>query len=341
MSYTFVYEGNKKTAVKIEHISVRHSFPVTMILDVTPELAEKFLIQNTRNRKLRSAHLKAIVRELKEGKWQFNGDALRFDSKGTLVDGQHRLHAILLSGVTAKTLVMFGLAPEVYEDIDKIRSARKTTDYVDAQLKEKFAQNGLTKKAQAAYASIAGLLQPYYKAIEEGSKFTGDVASQAEFGIAGRASYAVKELDCDLLMKIASAVSVDGVTRVLKGGTPQSLGAGLYILAKSTPNFNRAPELAFLFFQMLVVGVSCDDLRNSAVLHLREELMLMTHEVYKEKHSRNKHKYVIGIMIIAWNHFISNKTMKTSKATKFNWNPNKDEFPVILKTFNQVRKSYK
>lgn len=81
----------------------------TEIVDVTPELARTWLKANTRNRNLRQADVEKYARDMRAGRWQFTGEAIKFSKTGVLLDGQHRLHAIVKAGVPVKTLVIWGI----------------------------------------------------------------------------------------------------------------------------------------------------------------------------------------------------------------------------------------
>lgn len=88
------------------------------LVDVTPDLAEKWLGQNTHNRHLRDQAILAYARDMEAGNWTENGEALKFAKDGTLLDGQHRLHALVLSGMTIKMLVVTGLDNSAQETMD-------------------------------------------------------------------------------------------------------------------------------------------------------------------------------------------------------------------------------
>lgn len=88
------------------------------VLDVTPELAEKWLAQNTHNRTLRENKVMAYARDMEAGQWAENGEAVKFAADGTLLDGQHRLHAVTLSGATVRMLVVTGLPNVAQETMD-------------------------------------------------------------------------------------------------------------------------------------------------------------------------------------------------------------------------------
>lgn len=94
------------------------------IVNVTPSLAERWLKANTRNRRLYPADVAKLARDMREGRWRFTGEPIKFDWNHVLLDGQHRLSAIVESGVSLQMLVIFDLEPESQElmDIGKSRT---------------------------------------------------------------------------------------------------------------------------------------------------------------------------------------------------------------------------
>ena len=97
-----------------------------MTVDITPELAATYLQCNVNNRNVRPLWVKALARDMKNGAFKNNGDAIRFDSTGNLIDGQHRLLAVLESGVTLREqIVVYDIAQEAVNTID---SGAKRTD---------------------------------------------------------------------------------------------------------------------------------------------------------------------------------------------------------------------
>lgn len=92
--------------------------PAYDVKDVTPALAEKWLNQNTHNRNLRDKAVLAYARDMEAGNWAENGESIKFAKDGTLLDGQHRLSAVVLSGVTVKMFVVTGLDNGSQETMD-------------------------------------------------------------------------------------------------------------------------------------------------------------------------------------------------------------------------------
>lgn len=72
---------------------------------ITPKQAEKYLQFNTSNRNLRKSLVSQYARDMTNGKWRLTHQGVAFNCDGTLLDGQHRLKAIVESGVTVQMLV--------------------------------------------------------------------------------------------------------------------------------------------------------------------------------------------------------------------------------------------
>ena len=89
---------------------------------ITPTLAAKYLETIKLERRLTNTHVKMLARRLKDEHWEhLNGDAICFDSKGHLVDGQHRLQAVVTSGCSIVTFTIRGVQPDIYYGKDKGR----------------------------------------------------------------------------------------------------------------------------------------------------------------------------------------------------------------------------
>ena len=85
---------------------------------ITPEFAAKILENNPSNRNIKRDHVAAIARDMAAGRWQINGDAIRMNGDGSLIDGQHRLSACVMAGVPFQTVVITGLSHDVRATID-------------------------------------------------------------------------------------------------------------------------------------------------------------------------------------------------------------------------------
>ena len=84
----------------------------TEIINVTPELATEWLQFNIGNRDPKPRKIAQYARDMAAGRWAMTGEAIKFAASGRLIDGQNRCYAIIKSGATIPTLVVFGLADD-------------------------------------------------------------------------------------------------------------------------------------------------------------------------------------------------------------------------------------
>lgn len=88
---------------------------------VTADLATDLLKRNRKNRPVSRREVDRLKRILEAGKFRYNGEAVKFDKKGNLKDGQHRLTAVAESGVPADMLIVTGLDENVFTTLDQGR----------------------------------------------------------------------------------------------------------------------------------------------------------------------------------------------------------------------------
>jgi hypothetical protein len=86
--------------------------------NVTPKVAERLLNANQRNRNLRPRRVTALAGAMQRGEWELNGESIKVAEDGSLIDGQHRLAAVMASGVTVPMIVVRGLPSQVLATID-------------------------------------------------------------------------------------------------------------------------------------------------------------------------------------------------------------------------------
>ncbi len=93
--------------------------PVTAtIMEVTPHQARAWLLKNNMNRPVNKDNLALLAKEMKSKNFHLTGESIKIAEDGTLLDGQHRLMAIVESGIAVKMFVMKGLPKEAFKFID-------------------------------------------------------------------------------------------------------------------------------------------------------------------------------------------------------------------------------
>lgn len=90
----------------------------TKTLLITPEMAKEMLERNTKNRPIQSRRVTLYARDMSAGKWLQSGETIKFSVGGKLLDGQHRLHAIVKSNKPISTICVYDLEDEVFEVVD-------------------------------------------------------------------------------------------------------------------------------------------------------------------------------------------------------------------------------
>lgn len=88
---------------------------------VTPKVAKEWLGKNQNNRPLSQSAVDVLVEAIRNDEWVQNGEAIKFSASGVLIDGQHRLEAIVQTGRTLEMVVVRGLEEESFNTIDQGR----------------------------------------------------------------------------------------------------------------------------------------------------------------------------------------------------------------------------
>lgn len=83
--------------------------PTATVISVTPDIAKRWLGRNVMNRNVRELIVDGYARDMAAGKWELTGEPIKFERDGTLLDGQHRLHAVIKSNTTVLMFVVRGL----------------------------------------------------------------------------------------------------------------------------------------------------------------------------------------------------------------------------------------
>ena len=115
---------------------------------ITPEVAHLYLQSNTANRPLSESNIRLLAAAIRRGEWQLTHQGIAFDQDGVLLDGQHRLLAVVESGVAVEMMVTRGLSSESFAamDINRRRTAGQAVTMLGGALAGK---NGNLQAATA------------------------------------------------------------------------------------------------------------------------------------------------------------------------------------------------
>lgn len=88
------------------------------VVNVTPVMAFEWLKRNRKNRAINRSHVARLSRDMAAGRWVATPQPIIFDVDGDLIDGQHRLTAIVDCGVAVQSTVCDNAPRESLRGID-------------------------------------------------------------------------------------------------------------------------------------------------------------------------------------------------------------------------------
>ena len=113
----------------------------TVTLTIDPDLARLMLEQNIQNnRKLKMSWVKALADNMQRGTFLLTSQGIAFDKDGHLIDGQHRLRAVIMSGCAVPMRVTYGCEHRTVGVIDA-GSRRTASDVAKMYHSEIFVSN--------------------------------------------------------------------------------------------------------------------------------------------------------------------------------------------------------
>lgn len=98
-------------------------------IDLTPEIASEWISHsNSHNRKIIDSHVEQLAGEMRAGRWMLTHQGIAFSTNRVLLDGQHRLWAVVMSGVTVPMRIFVNEPPQAMDALDT--GYRRTNDQI-------------------------------------------------------------------------------------------------------------------------------------------------------------------------------------------------------------------
>lgn len=197
------------------------------IFNVTPEIAGSWLKKNTINRKVRPSIVSKYAKDLSSGSWSMTHQGVAFDKNGNLADGQHRLMAIVKSGISVNMVVAWGvdrsgidrLAPR--SEIDELKFSRMSEWIESSHVKIANAMFEITeagsgyRKAERTTQELVEFCDKYKRQIQ----FTADCFSRHKVK---HLSQAIVQATIAIASKFESEERLSEFVDVLFSGLPKS-----------------------------------------------------------------------------------------------------------------------
>lgn len=240
---------------------------------IDPEWAATMLAtQNDHNRPLSQAHVNKLIREINDGRWVPNGETVKISKTGKLLDGQHRLAAVVQTQTGVWSYVAKDLDDEVFKFLGTAVKPRSVADMLHI--------GGIENGRELA---SAGRLVDRYKTKRMGAK--------------------VDYRHSDFLDIVERYPGLrDSVVKVIENRKKKFLPASVlaachYIFAEQ----DRA--LADSVFSQVVDGAGYEP---GSPMHLFRERLIQD----KDAKARLKPDYIMALFIKAWNSTRRGETVK-------------------------------
>jgi hypothetical protein len=127
-----------------------NGWSVSIVL-ITTDKAQEMLQKNSINRRLRPGTVKKYSLIMESGNWLLTPEAICFDADGVLLNGQHRLHAIVSSNTAQECVIWRNVPSEVFSVIDR----GQTRSFSDAYGTEKRLSECANFAARICFSAAA------------------------------------------------------------------------------------------------------------------------------------------------------------------------------------------
>lgn len=251
--------------------------PQGQVVNITPESAKMMLEKNTSNRPKSLARINSFAEQMKQGEWALTGESIIIADDGTLLNGQHRLEAVIVAGVAVSFFVIRGINKETFK-------------YMDTG-KNRSAGDVLAIAGHANASNLASIAKAIIVYERDRVYFIGKgshVQDKARMGVTNADILAYVKENERLLRKCLNAA--DQYRKAFNAISMQKYGLLYYLLG------NVDTEDANKFLKKFTSGSNLPE--NSAILKLRDKF------INAQLHHRPYNiKVELGMIFKAWNLF--------------------------------------
>jgi hypothetical protein len=275
-------------------MKAKQTKPSTTIEKITPKLAEAYLATNIgHQRNVTMSHQFHLRQQMEKGQWIMTGEPIIFDNQGRLVDGQHRLRALIDANMEIEFVVIRGVLPESFMAMNRGKS--RTSANV-------FAIHG-TKNHTALASCVAGVLN-YRRALAMEIKMKDGRTRQG-----GSLRTWVRASTTDLISEYDNhpdeynaAVHIAANVKASCAVSISSTAAALALI-----DANHTLDEVADFWESVKKGAGLEE--GDPILTLRNKLA-----ANNSSKSKLGHHLILMIVIKAWNAHIMGKRLTLLKS---------------------------
>ena len=262
---------------------------------ITPEIAREYLKFNQVNRPLNKTTVDYYADQMKRGQWMMNGEAICFADGGLLINGQHRLNAIIKADVSVQILVVRGVSQDAFITFDNGRN--RTMGDVFSLIDVPNANN------------VAAILKRYFLLKQ------GKVVVTSDSNLSSARQHKITKQDMMECYK-ENGVLIQAITKFstlcfqkLNIMKVSEVGAIYLFLVKE----NKHPiEFVESFFRMLFYS---ENVNNSTINIFRDKVI----QSKLQSSLKMVPKYKDALFAKTWNAYVTNKELKV-----LSWNEAKE-----------------
>lgn len=265
------------------------------IVKIGPAIARELLNRRHRARPVRSAHIEAMTKAMKDGRWLCPAQPIFIDRRGVLIEGHHRMHAVVRSGT--EQYFMLGVVNEKY--------GKEMFMVLDATAPRSMGDT-LTMYANPANSAMRAAIIGHVVLYARTERMVGG-SSQSK----ANRNDICRNNDKLGNARLLQATRFANRIRPIMGA---SVGGAIYTVASLYDK-----ELAEEF----ITGIINGGTNRDEPVHVVREALIRSREIGNRVRSIST--FVQSCMVIkAWNHWLQGET-----PTRITFNPVRERLPVM------------
>jgi hypothetical protein len=269
---------------------------LAIILTIDKEMAVRLMERNEDNRGLKGSVIDKINRDLINSRYYLNGETISISRNMKLLNGQHRLTSVIVTGIPIRTWVVFGVPDECKTTFDQ-GTAKSAADYLK-----------MMRVASSKDVSIlVKLILLYAPGVEVTNK---DLASRR---ISRQDILTEYENFQTPIQYAMSTFGLRKTTKVMKAVA--SISAAHVLISREVPQ-----TTVDTFFDM-ITGTGGNIEHENPVLWLRAKLSAVASDPRIKLEATSEYK--LNIIVKTWNAYIMNKKVQRLRVDTI--------YPRILK----------
>lgn len=274
----------------------------TKVETITPEAAEHLLASaaGIAQRHISPRRVAMYAGAMKRGQWRITHQSIAIDEDGVLIDGQHRLSAVVVAGVPVQMTVARGVPRTVFDAIDAgvARTAASTLHIAGV--------------ADAAATAAAIRLLMTYESVA-GTRRIGLSEMRSRITTIDTLNFIHSPRGETLAAALTSARHISA--SLSRQGMRSWMAAGITLIDESRPDLGLRSE----FVEKLESGAMLAE--GSPILTLRR--WLVSEHGYQRTDRSDRGLFAIGALLKAWNAWLYGKNLSLIRIR-----PGKENWPL-------------